>query len=429
MRAIRSSITALLMVLCAIASASVTHAAGAKPVMLVWSRDVPATLRMQHRIVWSFFAHDYDVRFLEAFPQPLTDHCQPNRLTAADLAAVDVLVLGDWDGTVGCGSGDVDANVSAGEISLIERYVANGGRLFVVALPLGRSDQDNLPELLARFGLRYAHTLIGAALETPRQAQGELNGRPYHLSLSGRVYAINGGTSLARYQNHSIATLAPYGRGALAFLGASRVIGDDVEQYDYVRELNYPPALLAHDNAAFVAHLVGTLAGRELSPTDVERQLWDARLLALRIAFAGGAFQNDQPVARDQSDVAHVRRLRAGLVRGEWCDLGPACVPHAFEPGDDHQLERAQHAEDRAWNAFERFEKLLAKPSPNYTQAQAAHDEAVNAMNEAFAITGPIKLRRVISHPQTASAMWLWSLGLLPLAGIATYLGRRARRR
>ena len=426
MKAYRTPIFALLCVLCLLPLGGVAHAAP-RPTILVWSRDLPATLRVQHTLAWSLLEYDYQLRFLDAFPQPLTDRCEPRRLSPAELSGVDMLVISDWDGTFLCGTEDVNANLSPDESTTIERFVANGGKLLAVAVPVARIEQDNLPELLALFGISYAHSPVASTIEAPQIIRGMLHGRPFRLSLSGVVYSIGSGTSLMEYQNRSVATVAGYGKGKIAFIGAHQFISDQPERILDSHQLNYPPAILVDENARFFTHLISMLADRPAtSPTEEEQRLWKVRSKALKLALSGGMLIDDQPAGRGQADPASIRTLRSGLARGVRCDVTSTCVPFAFEPEDAAQLERAQKAEDRAWDAWERMDAVLSQPSPDYQGAVLAQDEAVMSMNDAFTLVAPIKARSV-TQPQPANEMWLWGLGLLPIAAVVAYLSITAQ--
>jgi hypothetical protein len=407
-----------------------------RPTVLVWSRDVPQTLRETHRLAWSWLAPDYDLRFLEAFDQQLPGPCQPKTLTHDDLAGVDLLVLADWDGTFGCGMvgdtsrlKDADANLTPGELDMLEQFVASGGGLLAIAMPVGRSDKDNLPDLLARFGLMYAHTRVGDPLETPHEAIGRLETQSYTLKLNRTLYAVEGGTPLIDYQGRSIAAVTHFRQGRVAFLGAPWTISDDPEHGAFDPEhLNYPPGILSAEHAPFFAHLVAYLTDRPPLPAALETaRLWRLRLDALTFAFSGGVLINNQPAPRGVADPARVRTLREAYHRGTRCDISSACVPFPFEPDDLQRLDAAQQQEERAWEALERMRRLLAQPAPDLAAVAAAHDEAVQSMTAAYALTAPI-LARPVSAASGGARLYGAALLLTIGGGIGLYQGWRRKR-
>lgn len=400
-----------------------------RPMLLVWSRDVPQTLHYRYQLAWSFLAPDYQIRFLEAFPETLANGCEPRRLIAADLQDVDVLVLSDWDGAFSCGSGDVNVNLSADEIATVERFVASGGQLLVVALSVGRSHEDNLPELLQRFDLTYAHTTAGPSLEQPQEVLVQLGQRSYTLGLSGALFAIDGGRPILPYGERAVVATPGHGQGKVAFLGIPRMISDDLPHaaYDWTRLL-YPPAILLADNAAFFSDLLADLSGQS-APTDAElsERLVRARYQGLAFAFSGGTTQHGAPLPGEQADPAYIRSLRDGYDRGARCDAGPKCTPFAWTAEDGRMLAAAQQAEDRAWDAFARMRGLLDRPTPDYRKAMQAHDEASAAMNHAFALVAPIRARPVEVPSEDVKA-WLWGSSLaLSVLGLCIWLFRKAR--
>jgi hypothetical protein len=358
--------------------------------------------------------------------------CQHRTLTPADLGGIDLLVISDWDGAFTCGAKEINANLTPGEIATIEQFVASGGKLLAIAIPVGRSDEDNLPDLLSRFGLAYNHSTVGAVLEQPRTATARLAGNSYDLSLSRVIFSVGGGTSLIDYEGKSISALTQYRRGKVSFLGASWIISGDPEHgaFDTLR-LNYPQAILSAQNASFFGRLVGYLTDHALpAQTEQEKRLWQMRLDALVIAFSGGTFVNDQPVGRGQADPAYVRSLRVGYGRGVRCDVTSSCVPFTFEPDDDRRLALAQQREDHAWDALERMRRLLSQSSPNLRAVATAHDEAVRSMNEAFALTAPIR-RRPVRQPPDYGAVLFWGVGgvLTLLVGDILCVGLSRKRR
>jgi len=164
-------------------------------------------------------------------------------LTAETLSVADVLVIAHpsdpkWERTVPGGS----PVFSAAELDAIEAFVERGGGLVL----LGEEEQDkygtNLPDLAARFGVRFHNTVVSDYdhhHRAPHWVRAELSGGGLLARVDGAVFyrattlETATGTVLARAATTSsapgaaLAVLVEHGRGRVAVLADSDLFGDD----------------------------------------------------------------------------------------------------------------------------------------------------------------------------------------------------------
>ena len=179
-------------------------------------------------------------------------------LDATALAEADVLVLAHpsdpkWEATTGSGS----PRLSAEEIDGIERFVAEGGGLIVLGETEQEKYENNVNDLLARFGVQVANTTVQDYehhLQAPSWILAELD-RPERpapgADLLARVEAAcfyragtlelaNGARTLARTHASAsvpgapLAAVTEHGAGRVAVLADSDLFGDDcIDELDH----------------------------------------------------------------------------------------------------------------------------------------------------------------------------------------------------
>ena len=173
------------------------------------------------------------------------------KLDPTALAEADVLVLAHpsdpkWEATTGSGS----PRLSAEEIDAIERFVSRGGGLIALGETEQEKYENNLNELLDRFGIRVANTTVQdyehhrnapswvlAELDRPeRPAPGaDLLARVEAACFyrTGTLELANGARILARTHASAsipgapLAAVTEHGAGRVAVLADSDLFGDD----------------------------------------------------------------------------------------------------------------------------------------------------------------------------------------------------------
>jgi hypothetical protein len=179
-------------------------------------------------------------------------------LDPTTLAEADVLVLAHpsdpkWEATTGSGS----PRLAAEEIDAIERFVSAGGGLIVLGETEQEKYENNVNELLARFGIRVANTTVQDYehhLQAPSWILAELH-RPERPApgadllarvdaacfyRSGTLELTNGARTLARTHPSAsvpgapLAAVTEHGAGRVAVLADSDLFGDDcIDELDH----------------------------------------------------------------------------------------------------------------------------------------------------------------------------------------------------
>jgi hypothetical protein len=310
-------------------------------------------------------------------------------LTPAALAGVDVLVLPNWSVTTVGGPGGtrhLSNNLSETEIATLADWVGAGGRLLVIARPVGRADENNVPTLLARFGLSFDHG-SGRLSEQPVAAHGRIGRSDYTLLLPTWTWSVAGGEPVATARDRTVATVAKSGQGLVAFLGNGQIV-------EHASVLRRPPfaGFDLGENMLFLVDLINVLADRPpLSAAERQHLGWDVKLMALSATLAETDVMNYRPRSPQGSDFAGARGLLAAAERGQRCDLGPGCVPFTIDQAAREDLERAAALTDQALVMLGEAEAALDRR--DYPAVERAYQATLAEAQQALAAARAVRDR------------------------------------
>ncbi|MHB1132095.1 MAG: hypothetical protein ACYC4L_06855 [Chloroflexota bacterium] len=316
----------------------------------------------------------------------------PAEVTPALLQGVDLLLLPGWSaytvGTPGGGQQQVYDNLTAAEMDAISAWVESGGSLLVIARPMGRAEEVNLPELLLRFGTpldfrsrqHRPHTL----------AEGNVGGRTYRVALpEGWSWPVAGGEPLLSLDGQTLGVVAPYGRGKVALLGNGQFFSMGISP-----ALDRPGlgAFDQEDNAVFMLELLNFLTGSPaLSSNERQHLAWEARLLTTAAAMAYDDSMNGRPRSPERSDFAVAQGLLAAAAEGRRCDLGPGWVPFSIDELARAELVRAAGLTDQALAALDEAESAWARR--DYAAVDLSHAQALARGREAVVAVKGVRAR------------------------------------
>jgi hypothetical protein len=271
------------------------------------------------------------------------------RLGADVLDRVDVLVLphfadSRWERVL-----PGTPQLSAGELDAIERFVAGGGGLIVLAECEHDKYENNLQDLLARFGCRLGHDTVSDYTRhdraphwvLPELTPGVLAGIEQicfyragtieTLPADARVLARGAGTSSA--PGAALAALIEHGAGRVAVLTDSDLFGDDcLGDMDNAALLRALAHWAAH--AAFTRHLPAATDSAITDPAWL--RLRDATEQLRALQNADGSLRES---ASDEEASALVEAIAAAIAE--------------LEPRFPHQSDhlRATVQDLKAWAA------------------------------------------------------------------------------
>ncbi|MBI2954949.1 MAG: hypothetical protein HYY30_11585 [Chloroflexi bacterium] len=312
-----------------------------------------------------------------------------SELTPEVLADVDVLVLPNWRVTTlgsPAGARQVSNNLSQTEMATLTHWVRSGGSLLVIARAVGRTDENNLPTLLAGFGLGFDYG-SGRSNETPVPARGRIGQSDYALLLPTWTWSVTGGEPIATAGDRTVGSVAKNAQGQVAYLGNGQV-------FERGSVLSRPPfaGFDLGENIIFLVELINLLAGQPLLSTAERQHLgWDVKLMALSATMAQTDVMNYRPRSPEGSDFADAKKLLASADRGERCDLGPGCVPFTIDQAARSDLEHAIKFTDAALAALDQAEEDLGQR--DYSGVERAYEESTKQAENALASVGRVRDR------------------------------------
>ncbi|MGI9021123.1 MAG: DUF6421 family protein [Solirubrobacterales bacterium] len=285
--------------------------------------------------------------------------CNATGPLTAQLGGADLLVIAHpsdpkWEATTGLGS----PRFSDEELEAVDRYVAAGGGLIVLAETEHDKYANNLNDLLGRFGLRVETTTV-QDYEHYREAPS------WVLADLSRADAASGADLLARVEAACF-----YRTGTLSASNGARVIA---RTHDTASVPGAPLLAVAEHGAGRVA----LLADSDLFGDDCIGEL-DHRDLWLNLAYwaAAPAFAAapPQPVSEAASDPAWSRlKAAAGELR------------RLQEP--DGSVDLAAHERGRLTHLVEEIADAAARLAPRFPH-QAEYIEALGADLRDWATQG-----------------------------------------